>query len=199
MPFNPAVLNPDLKLIIFDADGTLRRCKDPTKICPNTPDEQELIPGVQEALAWFETPASPQVEMAVVSNQGGVGLGYMTQEMAIACVQRMCEELWPRERTSRDVMCQLCPHAPTAGCLCRKPNPYMLFRAIFELVHTRGVEFDLQKQVLFVGDLRSDEEAAARAGIPFRWAYDFFGMPSHLHCTIEQECERFRRYGVPGR
>ena len=50
-----------------------------------------------------------------------------------------------------------CPHAWDAGCLCRKPNPGMLFRAAID--H----KIDLSKAV-FVGDDERDGQAGVAAG-----------------------------------
>lgn len=64
------------KLIILDADGTLRRTTVPGLPCPNAPDEWELIPGVRERLAEIDWTTT---HFAIVSNQGGVALGYLTE------------------------------------------------------------------------------------------------------------------------
>lgn len=48
------------KLIIFDADGTLRRCTVPGQPCPNKADEWELMPGAKERLATL-----PKAEDAI--------------------------------------------------------------------------------------------------------------------------------------
>lgn len=51
-----------VKLIMFDADGTLRRCTVPGQPCPNNPDEWELMPNIKETLQLFKiehTPPAP--------------------------------------------------------------------------------------------------------------------------------------------
>ena len=77
-----------IKLYVFDADGTLRRSTVPGLPCPNKPGEWELIPGVRERLArisWGEGGA----RFGVATNQGGVGLGYLTLGAARGLLEAM--------------------------------------------------------------------------------------------------------------
>lgn len=148
------------RLIIFDADGTLRRCTVPGQPCPNAPGEWELIPGVEKAI----TQLSERTAFAVVSNQGGVGLGYLSVEMAGRLLYDMAQEAFPN---GDDVLILICPHAPDAGCDCRKPKPRLLERCMNKtLVGPR--------ETLYVGDMESDRQAAENAGCCFMWAADFF-------------------------
>jgi D-glycero-D-manno-heptose 1,7-bisphosphate phosphatase len=154
-----------VRLYIFDADGTLRRTTVPGLPCPNAPGEWELIPGVKERLArvrWGEGGA----RFGVATNQGGVGLGYLTLQSARSLLVEMVVEafgVWPPPGSI-----EICPHAPHLGCPCRKPEPLMLQR----LMRRFRVSKD---ETLFVGDMDRDEEAARRAGARFMWAWDFFG------------------------
>jgi len=50
-----------------------------------------------------------------------------------------------------------CPHAPSAGCACRKPAPGLLLRAAAEA----GVA---PEALTFIGDKQTDVEAAVAAG-----------------------------------
>lgn len=156
---------PPIKLYVFDADGTLRRTTVPGLPCPNKPGDWELIPGVRERLAEFDW--GPEgVSFGVASNQGGVGLGYLSlataRDMLVETARQALGFMPPPGSV------ELCPHAPHHNCPCRKPNPGMLltlmrrFRAAPE-------------ETLFVGDMDKDEEAAHRAGVRFMWAHDFFG------------------------
>jgi D-glycero-D-manno-heptose 1,7-bisphosphate phosphatase len=153
-----------VRLYIFDADGTLRRTTVPGLPCPNAPGEWELIPGVKERLArmrWGEGGA----RFGVATNQGGVGLGYLTLRRARSLLVEMVVEAfgaWPPPGSI-----EICPHAPYLGCPCRKPEPLMLQR----LMRRFGVSKD---ETLFVGDMERDEEAARRGGARFMWAWDFF-------------------------
>ena len=161
-----------LKLYIFDADGTLRRSTVPGQPCPNMPGDWELIPGVKERLAEIEW--GPRgARFGVASNQGGVGLGYLTYGLARRMLVEMAREAFGVAPPAGSI--EICPHAPHAGCPCRKPRPEMLLR----LMRRFGAGRD---ETLFVGDMDRDEEAARRAGTRFMWAQEFFGQPRQQAC-----------------
>jgi len=42
------------RLIIFDADGTLRCCTVPGQVCPNADNQWELLPNVKEKLSEID-------------------------------------------------------------------------------------------------------------------------------------------------
>lgn len=155
-----------VRLYIFDADGTLRRTTVEGLPCPNRPGEWELIPGVRERLAEIDW---GRARFGVASNQGGVGLGYLS----FAAARRLLEEMVvaafgvvPPPPGS----IELCPHAPQLGCPCRKPKPEMLLR----LMRRYGAG---PHETLFVGDMDRDEGAARAAGTRFMWAHEFFKRP----------------------
>ena len=153
-----------VRLYIFDADGTLRRTTVPGLPCPNRPGEWELIPGVRERLARVEWGAGG-ARFGVASNQGGVGLGYMTLSAARRLLADMVVAAFGVEPPPGSV--EVCPHAPYLKCACRKPEPLMLLR-LMRRFHAAPAE------TLFVGDMDKDEEAARRAGTRFTWAHEFF-------------------------
>ena len=159
---------PRVKLYVFDADGTLRRSTVPGLPCPNRPGDWELIPGVRERLAQFDW-GPKGVSFGVASNQGGVGLGYLTHETARAMLVETARQAFGLTPPPGSV--ELCPHAPSRNCPCRKPNPGMLL-TLMRRFRARPEE------TLFVGDMDKDEEAARRAEVRFMWAHDFFGWPA---------------------
>ena len=159
-----AVLLP-VKLYIFDADGTLRRSTVPGRPCPNKPGEWELIPGVRERLAGIDW--GPRgARFGVATNQGGVGLGYLSLGVARGMLVEMVEQAFGLRPPPGSI--EICWHAPFRNCPCRKPKPEMLLRLMRRF---RAGEHE----TLFVGDMETDEEAARRAGTRFAWAHDFFG------------------------
>ena len=153
------------KLYVFDADGTLRRTTVAGLPCPNRPGEWELIPGVRERLArinWGEGGA----RFGVATNQGGVGLGYLTLAAARSLLAEMVVEAFGVVAPPGAI--EICPHAPHWGCGCRKPEPGMLLRLMRRFDAAPG-------ETLFVGDMDKDEGAARAAGTRFMWAHEFFG------------------------
>ena len=142
--------NQPIKLYIFDADGTLRRTTVPGQPCPNQPGDWELIPGVKEHLATIDW--GPQgARFGIASNQGGVGVGYLTYDMARRLLEEMVIEAFGMSPLAGSI--EVCPHAPYDNCSCRKPHPTMLVR----LMHRFGVK---RNETLSVGDMDRDEEAA---------------------------------------
>jgi D-glycero-D-manno-heptose 1,7-bisphosphate phosphatase len=156
------------KLYIFDADGTLRGCNVPGQPCPNKPEQSYILPNVKETLAKIDW---SQNGFGIASNQGGIALGYLSERDAYQMLANLTVDLldrWPRQG-----VLQICPHAPTDGCGCRKPKPLMLQR----IMNIYGVYPD---DTLFVGDMESDRLAALAAGCRFQWANDFFGQKGRL-------------------
>jgi D-glycero-D-manno-heptose 1,7-bisphosphate phosphatase len=155
------------KLYVFDADGTLRRSTVPGKPCPNHNGEWELIPGVRERLAGIEWGPSG-ARFGVASNQGGVGLGYLTFNTARSMLELMVSRAFGVPPPPGSV--EICPHAPHLKCPCRKPKPEML-RRLMRRFRAAPAE------TIFVGDMPTDEETAFNAGTHFAWAHEFFGWP----------------------
>ncbi|HET7599155.1 MAG TPA: HAD-IIIA family hydrolase [Gemmatimonadales bacterium] len=162
------VAAPGYDLVIFDADGTLRRTTVPGRPCPYGPGEWELRPGARSVLRrLLRGPSAPRVGLA--SNQDRVGYGELRLEDARALLHDLARAAL--DRGLPDEAVQLCPHTAEAGCRCRKPEPQMLER----IMRFYGVA---PERTLFVGDAASDREAARRAGVAFRWAAEFFPDPA---------------------
>jgi len=154
----------DYRLIIFDADGTLRRCTVEGQPCPNRPGEWELMPNVKEKIQTFERCLH---RVGIASNQAGVALGYLSAEMALRLLDDMMIEIMRGKISRPSYMIRMCPHGPDEGCDCRKPQPGMLLE-LMEKLQVRA------SRTLFVGDMPSDRQAAENAGCDFMWASDFF-------------------------
>lgn len=150
------------RLLIFDADGTLRRCTVPCQPCPNEKSQWELMPNVKETLALYP---KDRFRLAIASNQGGVALGYLSHNLAMAMLQDTAREAFGYQLYYG---VRMCPHNPEAGCPCRKPSPFMLLEIIRDYGCTRD-------NTLFVGDHWSDESAASRAMVDYMTAAQFFG------------------------
>ena len=153
-----------VRILFLDRDGTLNRS--PEGRPPNDPAEVELLPNVAPTLRAY---AARGWRLVIVTNQGGVAFGYMSEEEAWAVHRAVLDRL----PVSVDAS-YLCPHHPLGSvppynveCPRRKPNPGALLDAL--------ARFGARPQdCLFVGDMESDRRAAAAAGVPFCWAADFF-------------------------
>ncbi len=94
--------------------------------------------------------------LIVVTNQSGIGRGLYTEEDLQQLTAWMVEQFAVEGVDIAAVYS--CPHAPDAGCDCRKPKPGLFLRAI--------QEHDIDPDVSWiVGDKTSDMQAAAAAGI----------------------------------
>jgi HAD superfamily hydrolase (TIGR01662 family) len=130
--------------VLLDRDDTLIRDVpyngDPSKVEP--------LPGARTALQRLRAAGIPT---AVVSNQSGIGRGLLSEDQVHAVNARVDELLGP----VGPWLC--CPHAPDAGCDCRKPAPGLIRQAAERL----GVT---PQRCVVIGDIGADVEAARAAG-----------------------------------
>lgn len=134
--------------VFLDRDGTV--IDDPGYL--SDPQGVRLISGVGAALAALRRAS---FHLVLVSNQSGIGRGYFTAAQAAAVHARLATLLSGCGVSFDDV--RYCPHAPTAGCTCRKPAP----GALIESARSLGV--DLERSFM-VGDSVTDVEAGRAAG-----------------------------------
>ena len=147
-------------------------------------DRVELLPGRREKLQDLRKAGA---NIAICTNQGGISLGYQSFRQVMTKLERTIRALGFREpaytpRTGApqlltlgqgpNVYCVFSPYHPEGSRPIgdpddRKPMPGMLDKALMMY----GVE---PEDALMVGDLATDEGAAYRAGVEFRWAEDFF-------------------------
>ncbi len=129
---------------LFDRDGTVvvdvPYNGDPGRVAP--------VPGAREALDRLRAAGIP---VAIVTNQSAVGRGLITEEELHAVNRRVEELLGPFAAWA------ICPHAPDAGCPCRKPQPQLVRDAAARL----GVP---EERCVVIGDTGADVEAAQAAG-----------------------------------
>jgi len=137
------------KLVILDRDGVINQ-DSPDFI--KSPDEWIPLPGALEAIARINQAG---YRVVVASNQSGLGRGLFDAATLNAIHAKLKAQLAKAGGAIDAIF--VCPHAPDAGCDCRKPLPG-LYREI-----ARRFELDLQG-VPSVGDSARDLEAAAAAG-----------------------------------
>lgn len=140
------------KAIFLDRDGVINEVKTNRVKFVNQPDDFHLLDGVGEAIKQFNDDGW---KVFVVTNQGGVGLGYMKEKALEAIHDRMESDLLQFGATIDAI--HYCPHKPHANCACRKPKPQM----ITDLAATHEVDLSVS---YMVGDREPDIEAGKHAG-----------------------------------
>jgi histidinol-phosphate phosphatase family protein len=134
--------------VFLDRDGTIVV----NKHYLADPDGLELLPNAAAGLRELQDLGA---RLVVVTNQSGVGRGYF-DESALAAMHSRLEELLAAEGVELAGI-YTCPHAPDAGCDCRKPAPGLYLQAVEEL----GLELEGS---FALGDGDADVVAAARIG-----------------------------------
>ncbi|MGH2537028.1 MAG: D-glycero-beta-D-manno-heptose 1,7-bisphosphate 7-phosphatase [Candidatus Promineifilaceae bacterium] len=112
-----------------------------------------IYPGALAALARLSATA---YKIVVVTNQSAVGRGLVRLAAAEAINRRLTEQV--RRAGGRLDGVYMCPHAPAAGCDCRKPRPGLLRQAAADLDLEMG-------RSLLVGDALTDLAAGRAAGV----------------------------------
>ena len=141
--------------ILLDRDGVISQ----QTAFVNEPADLNLIDGAAAAIARLNQVGWP---VAIITNQGGIAMGYLTEAMLHKIHARL-EHLLAEEGAHVDAIfyCAHHEHAKLpeykTECQCRKPNIGMLEQARDKL----GI--DLSKSVV-VGDRTTDILAGIRAG-----------------------------------
>lgn len=138
------------RAVFLDRDGVINRAYGFRP--PNNREELILYKGVPEAIRRLNEAG---FLVFVVTNQGGVGLGYMTKEELDQIHDRL-EEL-VAEGGGKFTEIAACIHKPKEGCDCRKPKPGMLL----DLAEKYQVDLG---QSFMVGDRDMDIQAGRAAG-----------------------------------
>lgn len=173
-------------VIFLDKDGTIIEDVpynvDPGKIV--------LVPGAQEAIDRL---SSAGFSFIVITNQPGVAYGRFAEE----ALQEVRTRLYHLICGSGAVLLDFyyCPHHPngvipqyTRRCLCRKPSPGLLHKAVQE--H----DIDMSAS-WFIGDILDDVEAGNRAGVrtillnnghETLWEPGLFRIPERIVCDLKE-------------
>lgn len=140
------------KAIFLDRDGVINEVLSHRVKFVNQPNQFHLLAGVEEAISTLN---KMKYKVFVVTNQGGVGLGYMKESELTRIHEKMKSDLNEYGAFIDDIA--YCPHKPTAGCSCRKPEPGMLLRL------AEQYNINLSESYM-VGDRSPDIEAGKNAG-----------------------------------
>lgn len=109
------------KAIFLDRDGVINEVLSNRVKFVNDKSQFYLLDGVGEAI---QTLNQLNYLVFVVTNQGGIGLGYMSEHNLQGIHEKMVEDLLKYNAKITDIA--YCPHKPEANCSCRKPKPKMI-------------------------------------------------------------------------
>ena len=145
------------KTIILDRDGVINEVRDDYVKSIN---EIKYIAGSIQAINKLLS----TYEVAVASNQAGVGKGLFSYEDLSLINSDINRQL------SRNIDFFYCTHQKHEKCRCRKPQPGLLE----EIISKKQAPF------LFVGDNKTDYWAARNAYIDFCFVKTGYGKNHHL-------------------
>lgn len=135
---------------ILDRDGVIN---DNRRGVVNQPADFVLYDTASEGIRLLKNSG---FLVLVATNQGGVGLGYMSEADLEQIHIEMQQQLGEQGAAVDEILA--CTHAPDVHCNCRKPQPGM----ILSYLH----KYQLNRETTYmVGDRRTDVEAGRRAGV----------------------------------
>jgi histidinol-phosphate phosphatase family protein len=154
---------------------------------PRDPARVEPLPGAVTALRAL----AADFALVIISNQSGIGRGLIREAEARAVHDRVIELF--AQQGVWFAGAYYCPHAPEAGCVCRKPAPGLLFDATHEL------GLDLAASVM-IGDKASDVAAGLAAGCRHvvRFGPDGDGDAGDAHRPNGHRVGTSERFGPDG-
>ena len=140
------------KAIFLDRDGTLNNNQDHYYIWK--PEDFHLNPGVVETLLELKHRG---YMLIVITNQGGVAKEEFSMDEVEQFHDHLCLILEKEDIVLDEIY--TCPHHHSIeACLCRKPLPLMIEKAIARY----GID---PRQSWFVGDSERDQEAGVASGL----------------------------------
>ena len=138
-----------MPLLILDRDGVINQDSDRYI---RSPDDWQPIPGSLDAIARLSRGG---YDIAVATNQSGLGRGYFSLTQLEAIHARLCQEVEARGGRIKGIF--FCPHLPEDSCRCRKPATGLLSAIEAEFGESpRGAPF--------IGDSLKDLQAAREYG-----------------------------------
>lgn len=141
--------SPGRPAVFLDRDGVINENR---SNYVRTPDHVRFIPGALAAIARL---AAHDWAIVVVTNQSSIGRGLVLPSVSEEINRHVRRHI--EQAGGRVDAFYVCPHAPEAGCACRKPEPGLLLNATADL----GLD---PSRSFMVGDALSDVIAGQRAG-----------------------------------
>jgi len=140
-----------MKIVFLDRDGVINKYPGDRAYVTSL-RKFRFLPGAKKAIALL---SKNGYKVFVASNQAGVGRGVYSQKTLDAITARMLKDI--EKAGGKITKAYYCTHKKDAGCLCRKPKPGLVRKAV--------KEFDLKlKGVYFIGDTIRDVLTAHASG-----------------------------------
>jgi len=140
------------KVVFLDRDGVINDPQDNYYV--HRIEDFVINTGIMEGLQIL---SDKGYEFVIISNQGGISKG----EFSVDDVDILHDHLIAEFESNGIMLSAIyyCPHHDTIEkCLCRKPEPLMLEKAMSQL--------DIDPEIsYFIGDKESDIEAGKRADV----------------------------------
>ncbi|MCP3742113.1 D-glycero-alpha-D-manno-heptose-1,7-bisphosphate 7-phosphatase [Rossellomorea sp. BNER] len=140
------------KAVFIDRDGVINEVLTKRVKFVNKPTDLYYLDKVPGAIKML---TSAGYKVFIVTNQGGVGLGYLTERQLENIHTKMKHDLESEGGEIQDIAC--CIHKPNEGCSCRKPEAGMILKL------AEQYEIDIEKSFM-IGDRDVDIEAGKKAG-----------------------------------
>lgn len=139
------------KALFLDRDGTINFEKNYVY----RKEDFEFIPGIFDLIRKYRDAG---FLIIITTNQSGIARGFYTGEDYQKLTDWMLAEF--EKEGIKITKVYHCPHHPdyTGDCICRKPNPGMILRALHEFNINPGLS-------VLIGDKKSDILAGQNAGI----------------------------------
>ncbi|WP_421378598.1 D-glycero-alpha-D-manno-heptose-1,7-bisphosphate 7-phosphatase [Bacillus salacetis] len=140
------------KAVFLDRDGVINEVLSKRVKFVNKPSDIHYLKKVPKAIKMLN---GKGFKVFVVTNQGGVGLGYLTEAGLDKIHEKMKQDIENEGGFVEEFAS--CIHKPHEGCECRKPEAGM----ILSLANKHGIDLS---QSYMIGDREPDIEAGKKAG-----------------------------------
>jgi len=141
----------NFKCVFLDRDGVIN--KDLGYV--HKISKFKILTGVIKAIKYLK---SKNYLVIVITNQSGIGRGYYKKKDFLKLCKFLNNKLEKSNTTIEEFY--YCPHHPIDSCMCRKPKPMLINKAVKEW----GI---LKNKSIMIGDKKTDKMCAKRSGINF--------------------------------